>query len=115
MRHRNLSIAVLASFIFLLSCGGTSGDDSTKQCAITPCHGLDIQCTELDEPQMCTEEYQLGDNCRQFATCQKQNGICALSMSSQFTTCKVCVENCERNNTDDPMAAFTCEAGCLNN
>jgi hypothetical protein len=84
--------------------------NQTEDCAITSCHGLQIECG-ADAPQLCTMEYRLGDFCRQFADCRVVNDECQFVDNSYFMNCKSCVQNCEAE-TADPMAAFECENQC---
>ncbi len=86
----------------------TSGD---SPCGIENCHGLDIVCGR-NPAKMCTEMYQLGDRCRQFAACEVVSGACKRVDTSQFTSCKNCVEKCQKNFPTDPEKAFACENTC---
>lgn len=81
------------------------GSAPVVACHIAPCHGLEITCEPGDSP-MCTEEYLLGDFCRQFAACELQAGTCTLSKGSKFTSCTACVAECKGDD------AFDCEAKC---
>lgn len=80
-------------------------------CGIENCHGLDIVCGK-NPAQMCTEMYQLGDRCRQFASCSKVKGKCQLVDNPQFTNCKVCALQCEKQYPNDPEQALFCESQC---
>jgi len=86
-------------------------DPNDTPCGIENCHGLDIVCGP-NPAQICTEIYQLGDKCRQFAECGAVNGSCQFIENPQFTACKNCVETCEKDNLNNPELAFTCESKC---
>lgn len=95
-------------------CTGVKNPDtkpSTGACGIENCHGLDIVCGN-NPAQMCTEMYQLGDRCRQYAKCGVVNGSCKQIEDTQFTACKTCVETCETKFPNDPEQAFMCENKC---
>ena len=80
-------------------------------CSVENCHGLDITCGP-NPPEMCTEMYALGDKCLQYAKCGVLNGTCQQIENAQFTQCKTCAQNCEKENVNDPMKAFECESKC---
>lgn len=81
------------------------------KCGFENCHGLDLTCGP-NVPDACTEMYSLGDNCRQFASCEESNGDCQLVTSPEFTDCKACVERCISDFSNDPESQFTCEGNC---
>jgi hypothetical protein len=83
------------------------------ECAITNCHGLDISCGITSEPLACTMMYQIGDGCRQFASCGVVDGQCAPLPSARFSACKSCVEKCLELPDDDPSARLSCESTCM--
>lgn len=60
----------------------------------------------------CTEEYRLGDFCRNYITCEEVAGGCQRIEHPPFAQCKSCVEACERQNADDPIEVFDCETKC---
>jgi len=91
-------------------CTGLKTPDN-KSCGIENCHGLDIVCGEKPA-EICTEMYQLGDRCRQFAECGMVNGGCRQIENSQFTLCRSCALKCEKDFPNDPGKAFTCESKC---
>lgn len=113
---------LLYSIIFVLFLAGCSRLPNSQQsspspssttadnCGITSCHGLDIQCGE-DIPEVCTEEYQLGDFCRQFAKCEVVNGNCQLAENPTFASCKSCMQKCQQSS--ESMDAFDCEDTCI--
>ena len=80
-------------------------------CGIESCHGLDISCGP-NVPEVCNEIYMVGDNCRQFATCQTIDGLCTLNKSPRFDSCKVCTEKCKHNYPNDPENAMECASKC---
>ena len=84
------------------------GGNGVSSCGFTTCHGLDLACGS-NPPQVCTMEYQLGDKCRQFASCSSANGTCRLVTTPQFDSCKACVQKC---GGADPAEIFTCEEKC---
>lgn len=91
-------------------CTGLKLPDNA-QCGLENCHGLDIVCGP-NPAQVCTEIYMIGDKCRQFAQCGIINGSCQQIDNPQFTTCKTCVENCEKNHQGDSNQSFACESIC---
>lgn len=80
-------------------------------CGIENCHGLDIVCGS-NVPEACTMMYQIGDNCRQFATCEIIEGYCQHTYSKKFADCKTCVEKCIADNQNDNIDMFACESKC---
>lgn len=89
---------------------GTKVDNS---CEIENCHGLDITCGS-DKPDFCTMIYELGDRCRQFASCRIVNGECQLVKSDRFEKCKSCVKKCIEDYRGNPIGITQCEASCAN-
>ena len=81
------------------------------KCMMTNCHGLDITCGPSG-PMACTMEYRLGDTCRSHASCKEVAGTCQVAYDSKFETCKSCIELCEKQHSNDPEKAFTCESLC---
>ena len=77
-------------------------------CGISNCHGAEITCG--DPVEMCTEEYQLGDFCRGFGSCEVKDGNCLVAASPEYTGCVSCAEEC--NKISDPREAFACETKC---
>ncbi len=84
---------------------------NTQTCGIENCHGLDIVCGN-NPAQMCTEMYQLGDKCRQYAECGLVGGHCTQVENKTFTACKSCVQTCETKYPNDPENASSCESAC---
>jgi len=84
-----------------------NGDD---RCGMVDCHGMDIICGS-GAAGVCTMEYQIGDKCRQFAQCGLVDGDCQLIESSEFESCKACVEKCIAD-FGDSSEVFECEANC---
>jgi hypothetical protein len=56
--------------------------------------------------------YQLGDKCREFAKCGVVDGVCQLIENAEFTACKSCAQKCEKDFSNDPGQAFSCESRC---
>ena len=83
---------------------------SSGQCGVANCHGIDIECGT--PVQMCTEMYQLGDKCRQYAKCGVVSGTCQQIESPEFTACKSCAQKCENDFPNNPDKAFICESQC---
>jgi len=84
---------------------------SNPQCGIENCHGLDITCG-ANVPERCTALYQLGDRCRQFASCGIIDGSCGLVKSAEFDECKSCVDKCAEDFKDDVIQNSNCESKC---
>jgi hypothetical protein len=82
-----------------------------SSCGLTNCHGLDVACG-ANPPQVCTEEYKVGDRCRKYARCDNSGGGCTLVTDPQFNTCKTCVQQCEIGAGVDDLAALSCEEKC---
>ena len=89
-------------------CEGNAG---SVGCARENCHGLDIQCG-FNPPDACTEMYEIGDKCLQYAKCGVLNGRCQQIQNTQFTDCKSCVQKCIDANEDDNSKLFECESKC---
>ena len=89
-------------------CVGNSG---SSRCARENCHGLDIKCGS-NPPKICTELYEAGDKCLQYAQCGVRNGICGLVENTSFTRCKTCVQHCINENKDNSQKLFGCESTC---
>lgn len=82
-----------------------------ETCGIENCHGLDIICGQ-NIAEVCTALYMEGDNCRQFASCEKKDGKCQLAYSSDFESCKSCVEKCKIDFPSEQNKFFLCESKC---
>lgn len=95
------------------TCEFTQCPTSANKCGIESCHGLDISCGS-NVPDVCTEEYRLGDKCRKFVSCQTTNNSCQKIVDSRFEECKSCVEKCDEKYKDnkDPAKVFECEVKC---
>lgn len=85
----------------------------SDQCYVQGCHGLDFTC-DNQEVQMCDLMYQIGDGCRQYASCEKVEGSCMPKYTTEFTACKTCVEECMEKYGDNPEV-FQCESQCYGN
>lgn len=81
------------------------------KCGMENCHGLDITCGP-NVPDVCTEIYMAGDNCRQYVSCQIVDGGCQLIKTQRFNDCKSCVEKCSVDFEDDQIKFFECESKC---
>lgn len=78
------------------------------KCGIESCHGMDITCG-ANVPDVCTDEYQLGDFCREYATCEVVNGNCQFESTPTWEACRTCVEECAALPAEE---AFACETQC---
>lgn len=128
MTKRNwLILLIVALIIFIIGLtilgvifiprllGNTIIENVNNSCEMSNCHGLDVKCG-INSPLMCTMEYQIGDNCRKFATCEKNGSICELKESPEFVQCKMCVENCIKKYKSSYQIAeqFSCADNCPN-
>lgn len=86
---------------------GTEGPGAST-CGFTTCHGPDLACGP-NPPQVCTALYQLGDKCRQYASCSDAGNSCRLVTTPQYDSCRVCVQKC---GGADPAEIFGCEEKC---
>jgi len=87
-------------------------DTPVSYCGFTTCHGSDLACS-MDAPQICTEEYRVGDKCRQYARCDTSSGGCTLVVTSEkYATCKACADRCQIQAGANSQAAVTCEEKC---
>jgi hypothetical protein len=90
----------------------SSGTPAPSTCGFTTCHGSDLACGP-NAPQICTEEYRIGDKCREYASCDTSGGSCTLVTNNpQYTTCKTCAEHCAIQAGADSLAAVSCEEKC---
>jgi hypothetical protein len=80
-----------------------------KTCGVENCHGLEVSCGP-NLPLFCTETYEVGDRCRQYASCQIVNGNCSLVTGKEFDDCKTCVEMCLEK--EDSRDLYRCENQC---
>ncbi len=78
------------------------------RCGFTNCHGLDPACG-TNPPEACTAIYEIGDKCRQYAYCTDAGGSCTLVTTTDFDTCKRCVESCGGADTGEILL---CEEKC---
>lgn len=89
-----------------------SGTPAPSTCGFTTCHGSDLACGP-NAPQICTEEYRIGDKCREYASCDTSGGSCTLVTNNpQYTNCKTCAEHCAIQAGADSLAAVSCEEKC---
>ena len=80
-------------------------------CGLSSCHGLDLACVP-NPPEICTQQYTLGDRCRQYVHCESSGGSCTLVKDAGFSTCKACVEACQLRGGDVDLWAQSCEEKC---
>jgi hypothetical protein len=98
------------------------GEDSTAEfspitctsgaCALQTCHGFNNISCGSNPPDVCTEMYEVGDKCLQYAKCGVQNGKCQQIQNPQFTECKSCVQKCIDTNKNNNSKLFECESKC---
>lgn len=78
------------------------------KCGLENCHGLDFVCG-TDPAEVCTEIYQLGDFCRQYAVCETVGESCQLIPNKRLDACIDCVKECQGLGGEP---AFECENEC---
>ena len=88
-----------------------SGGPGNSVCALETCHGMDIQCG-ANPPDVCTDVYELGDRCLQYAKCGMVNGSCQQIPDTQFSSCRSCVQDCSNGFKNDRQGLFNCESKC---
>jgi len=89
-----------------------SGTPTLSTCGFTTCHGSDLACG-TNAPQICTDEYRIGDKCRQYAHCDTSGGSCTLVTDNpKYINCKACAEHCAIQAGADSLAAVSCEEKC---
>jgi len=84
-----------------------------SSCGVTTCHGLEITCGNAQQV-MCTQMYQTGDICLQYAKCALVNGSCEQIPNTKFNNCKNCVQKCidTYSNSNDYSKLSECEGFC---
>jgi hypothetical protein len=80
-------------------------------CGFENCHGLDIICGE-NVAEICSLEYQIGDFCRDYASCELISGDCQLVTDPTFDECVDCVEECIQEFKSQQTELFECESEC---
>jgi len=85
---------------------------SPGACALETCHGFNNISCGSHPPDVCTEMYEVGDKCLQYAKCGVQDGKCQQIQNTQFTRCKSCVQKCIDTNRDVNSNLFGCESKC---
>lgn len=80
-------------------------------CEIENCHGLTIECGK-NKAEACTLMYQIGDRCRNFASCQIVNQTCKHVKTPQFMRCEACVLECISKFSSQPDLLYQCESQC---
>lgn len=103
------AVIILALFFLRSPLMNRSQMKVEKECVIQECHGLDITCG-MTGPQICTLEYQLGDFCRNYVSCQLRNNNCEVVTDPLFEQCTSCVNKCALITS--PIEAFQCEEKC---
>ena len=81
-------------------------------CALETCHSFNNISCGSNPPDVCTEIYEVGDKCLQYAKCGVQNGTCQQIQNPQFTECKSCVQKCIDTSKNDNNMLFECESTC---
>jgi hypothetical protein len=104
-----LSLLLVISTVALLAYLAQPIMSGVETCGVENCHGLEVSCGP-NLPLVCTEVYQVGDRCRQYASCQIVGGNCSLVPGKEFNDCKTCVEACMENK--DSRDIFRCEGRC---
>ena len=87
---------------------GAVEEPGLEKCGLEKCHGLELSCGP-NVPEVCTELYQLGDFCRQYAICEIIDGECQMVSNEKLQKCQTCVAEC-LDLGGEP--AFECEAEC---
>ena len=90
---------------------GGSGIFPDAECGIVNCHGLEIMCGS-GAPEICTMEYQVGDNCRKYAKCGIIDGQCQQTPNPEFAECASCVSKCSADFKNDQASLFECDGKC---
>ena len=98
------------------------GEDSTAKfspitctpgaCALQTCHGFNNISCGSNPPDVCTEMYEVGDKCLQYAKCGIKDNKCQPIENSEFTQCKSCVQKCIDDNKNNDQKEFECENKC---
>ena len=83
------------------------------KCSLMNCHGADFECGP-NPPEMCTAMYELGDACRQYASCEVVDGNCRLAANPLLDKCISCTNYCNLQHWTNPDKAFACQENCLN-
>lgn len=87
------------------------GECSARVCGIEQCHGLFLTCG-YDVPEVCTEEYHIGDKCRQYVNCTVVDGKCIMQDQKGFDACKQCIQDCQVAYSDEPIDIDMCIYNC---
>jgi cytochrome b involved in lipid metabolism len=82
------------------------------KCGIQECHGLNLTCGS-NVPDACTAEFVSGDVCREGFSCQIINGNCQTKTTTEYVSCKSCVEKCETTYKSEPDRVMDCASDCL--
>lgn len=81
--------------------------EEAGECGVSNCHGP-VECGE--PVTACTMQYELGDFCREYATCELSESGCSLVPTNRYQVCRTCIESCVQD--ESAIAAFDCEAQC---
>ena len=107
MKRKMLFIFLISPF-FLFACGNSDGSEPATQCVITNCHGPSVTCG-MGEAMMCTQEYQIGDQCRKYVSCEFKDGECQGVEAPKYQACVECVKTCQGKEAGE---AFKCDEAC---
>lgn len=77
------------------------------ECGVSNCHGP-VECGE--PVSACTKQYELGDFCRKYATCEVTDEGCDLVPTNRYQACRACIVPCL--DSESAVAAFDCETHC---
>lgn len=80
-------------------------------CGEQTCHGADLNCG-ANVVEACTLEFQLMDQCRNYAYCEKVDGVCTTVKEPKFNECVSCLTQCQTKFANDPNQVFTCAESC---
>src|SRR3989338_8429018 len=80
---KKLIIGLILLFVIGLSLFIWIRVQQSKVCGFQNCNGLDLSCG-FNVPKICNSIYRIGDNCRQYASCQIVDGECNLVKDSKF-------------------------------
>lgn len=84
-----------------------------QRCGLENCHGLELQCG-TNIPKSCDLMYQLGDGCREYASCEISDGKCQPKKERRFELCKNCVLECQRKfENEESDKLLECENICI--
>lgn len=114
MQSKLIKIIGLIASVVLLALGTYyfyTHQKTNSVCGMQNCHGLEISCGP-SPVEACTADYQFGDLCRRFASCEIKNGTCAQKENANFNSCKTCIQSCKDIFTQNPTEYLQCESKC---